>query len=230
MTCPNDRDIIACQLTPEEGLSKAEIMALRSPGRPKSLDKHEAILDAAAGLFAERGIDGVPIETIAAAANVSKVTVYANFKDKSAILEAIVQRETNRLNLEIDAIIASDAILGDRLRQVGDALIHMLTAPSHLVVDRCLGLESQRNPAIGKRFFDAGPGHMRDVLAAVLSQAVAQGEIQLDNPRDGAEDLLGLWLGFTAIERRFMCQKEKPINALSQRIDRTINLFLRANS
>lgn len=193
------------------------------------MEKRSAILGAATELFAQRGMEGVPVEMIAAAAGVSKVTVYANFKDKAAILEAIVCRETDRLAQEVTARAEVGGTLGDRLLRLGGALVAMLNDPCHVALDRCLSLESQRNPELGRRFFDAGPGHLRNVLAAMLTEAVASGEIVTDCPRTAAEDLLGLWLGFSAVEKRFLC-KTSQADDLKTRINRGVQLFLRAYS
>ncbi len=229
MTCPNDPKPLPCPQLVATPLIGTELMALRSPGRPKDMEKREAILDAAMRLFAERGIEGVPIESVASAAGVSKVTIYANFKDKSAILEAIVLRETNRLADRIAEISQSGGSLADRLKRVGSALVSMLTEPCHLALDRCLGLEAQRNPELARRFFEAGPGHLRDILAGMLMEASAAGEMNLTCARTASEDLLGLWLGFSAIERRFLCTASQH-DVLSARVDRGVDLFIRANA
>jgi TetR/AcrR family transcriptional repressor of mexJK operon len=108
------------------------------------------------------------------------------------------------------------------------ALVGVLTAPCHLALDRCLGLEAARNPSLARGFFEAGPGHLRDILAQMLADAVAAGEIELTDTKVAAEDLLGLWLGFRAIERRFLCSAEISKENLVANIMRTVGLFLRA--
>jgi TetR/AcrR family transcriptional repressor of mexJK operon len=105
----------------------------------------------------------------------------------------------------------------------------MLSEPCHQALDRCLGLEAQRNPELARRFFEAGPGHLRDILAAMLIEASAAGEIDLTCARTAAEDLLGLWLGFSAIERRFLCNAS-PHDVLAARVERGVDLFIRANA
>ena len=227
MTCPKDTNPLACALPQMQGLTGTDLMILRSPGRPKDMEKRLAILSAAAELFAQRGMEGVPVEMIAAAAGVSKVTVYANFKDKAAILEAIVARETDRLAQEVSVRSQIDGNLGDRLRHVGSALVAMLNAPCHMALDRCLTLESQRNPELGRRFFDAGPGHLRAILAELLTEANETSEIKTDCPQTAAEDLLGLWLGLSAVEKRFLCKQSQP-DVLQARINRGVDVFLRA--
>ncbi len=227
MTCPNDSKVLACALSLSEGMTGTSLMNLRSPGRPKDMEKRSAILAAATELFAQRGLEGVPVEMIAAAAGVSKVTIYANFKDKPAILEAILAQETARLAQEVTTRSQTKGSLEDRLRSVGGYLVVMLNAPCHEALDRCLTLETQRNPDLGRRFFDAGPGHLRDVVAELLIEANAAGEIKAACPRTAAEDLLGLWLGFSAVEKRFLCKPPHP-GELEARIERGVTLFMRA--
>lgn len=229
MTCPTADNPLPCTRLAEAGCNGTGLMAVRSPGRPKDMEKREAILDAAMRLFAERGLEGVPTEAIAAAAGVSKVTIYANFKDKSAILEAIVCRETERLSRKVAEIAQSDGSLSDRLTRVGLALMAMLSEPCHLALDRCLSMEALRSPDLARRFFEAGPGHMRSLLAGMLDEAVAAKEITLGSTVTAAEDLLALWLGFSNIERRFLCS---PVckEALQARVERSVAMFLRANA
>lgn len=208
----------------------ADMTALRSPGRPKDLEKREAILNAAQSLFAERGIDGVAIEAIAARSGVSKVTVYGHFGDKGRIFESIVQRETDRLKEALDKTSLCRGNLQDALTRFGIALVEMLSQPCHLALDRAVSLEAQRNPELGRRFFAAGPGQVRDMLSDLIAQAHADGHLKVDDPAYAAEDLMALWLGFDAMERRF-CGGCVPDEAgLHQHIARSVRLFLRAHA
>ena len=68
----------------------------RGPGRPRDLAKLEAILDAAYALFLERGIAATTVDEVAERASVSKMTVYANFGDKPALLAAVLDRKSSR--------------------------------------------------------------------------------------------------------------------------------------
>jgi AcrR family transcriptional regulator len=55
-------------------------------GRPRSERATQAILDAAASLLFEHGIDGITIERIAATASVSKATIYKWWPSKAAVV------------------------------------------------------------------------------------------------------------------------------------------------
>src|SRR4051812_7291322 len=59
-----------------------------APGRPKDLEKGAAILEAAKRLFTTQGFDGTSMDQIAAAAGVSKLTVYSHFGDKENLFAA----------------------------------------------------------------------------------------------------------------------------------------------
>ncbi|MEO8529744.1 MAG: TetR/AcrR family transcriptional regulator [Deltaproteobacteria bacterium] len=227
MACPIDLEALAFDAGCQGERDCADMQGTRTLGRPKDLEKREAILDAAKDLFAARGLDGVPIEAIASAASVSKVTIYANFSDKTAILEAIVGRERARLDVDVEAIKQESGTLAERLTKIGEALVAMIADPRHMAMDRCLGLEAQRNPEMAQRFFESGPGRMRDLLADVFTVANRAGEISVENPRVAAEDLMGLWFGFGSIEKRFKCGTAWTKEALSEHIRRTVTLLLR---
>jgi TetR/AcrR family transcriptional repressor of mexJK operon len=228
MTCFVKHESLASQVIPS-GCHEASDMTVKSPGRPKDLEKREAILDAAVHLFAEKGIQGAPIEAIAAASGVSKVTVYAHFGDKAAILEAIVKRETDRLSHELTAEIGGEGNLEDRLVRFGMALVGMLGEPCHQALDRALSLEAHRNSDVARRFFDAGPGRVRQLLASLLAEAMSRGEIAEGDAVQAAEDLMSLWLGFGAMQRRFIdCGKSTAMETEST-VRRAVRLYLRGS-
>ena len=54
-------------------------------GRPRSASAHRLVLDAAANLFSDRGIDATSMDGIAAASGVSKATIYKHWPDKEKL-------------------------------------------------------------------------------------------------------------------------------------------------
>ncbi|MGH2503871.1 MAG: helix-turn-helix domain-containing protein, partial [Ktedonobacterales bacterium] len=58
---------------------------LRRPGRPRSAQADQAILDAALELIAQEGIQGMSIEGVAARAGVGKTTIYRRWPNKDAL-------------------------------------------------------------------------------------------------------------------------------------------------
>ena len=53
--------------------------------RPRSAQAHRKVVEAAAGLFADHGIDATSMDAIAETAGVSKATIYKHWPDKDAL-------------------------------------------------------------------------------------------------------------------------------------------------
>lgn len=228
MTCPHEAMPLPCPQSDEIGQKGMDMTIARAPGRPKDMEKLCAILDASLKLFSARGIDGVAVEAIAAEAGVSKVTIYANFKDKNAIMVALVQRAALGLERLILDASQTDGDLKTKLTQIGMALVEFMVDPARAKMERCLSMEKERNPDLARQFFDAGPGRLRDLLANLLTEACNCGEMNLACSRMAAEDLLGLWLGFSAIERRyFACPPDAAV--LRQRVKHGVDFFVRSH-
>ncbi|MGD2183827.1 TetR/AcrR family transcriptional regulator [Lusitaniella coriacea] len=60
--------------------------------RKDSIDKSEQIFQGAIGEFLEKGYAGTSMDKVAAAAGVSKATVYSYFQDKEGLFKALVAR------------------------------------------------------------------------------------------------------------------------------------------
>src|SRR5438270_10407102 len=62
----------------------------RRPGRPRSAQAHQAILDAAPDLLADVGFEAMSVEGVAARAGVGKTTIYRRWPTKELlVIEAV---------------------------------------------------------------------------------------------------------------------------------------------
>lgn len=75
------------------------------------------LLDAAAGVFATKGVTGTRLADVARAAGCARGTVYRYFPDRDALRRAFVEREATRVGLAVAERLASehDADPGVRL-------------------------------------------------------------------------------------------------------------------
>jgi len=69
-------------------------------------DRHQRIIEAAAGLFRSQGYDTVKMEAIGAAAEVSIGTIYNYYKNKGDLLVAIVSMEVHEVLAAGEKVIA----------------------------------------------------------------------------------------------------------------------------
>src|SRR2546421_3273286 len=63
-------------------------------GRPRDPERVRRILKAAQRHFNEHGLERASVDAIAAAAGVSKMTVYSNFGSKEGLFQAVVRDRT----------------------------------------------------------------------------------------------------------------------------------------
>lgn len=72
------------------------------PLRKDAAERRNALLDAAAGAFAELGFD-VPLEVIAERAGVGRATLYRNFADRGELAAAVFTAQLDDLDVRMQA-------------------------------------------------------------------------------------------------------------------------------
>lgn len=198
----------------------------KNPGRPADLAKREAILVAATQAFFEYGYGAAAIEQIAAAAGVSKVTVYNHFSDKQGLFAAAIERECERMRGHFAIEGQGGTSLRDHLRHIGMAMVAFLSRPEMVQFERRIAAETERNPEIGRAFLDAGPRRMKAALTAFLTAAADGGGLSIDNPGLAAEQFAAMCKGFGDVELRFGAPPTGE--ATRQRVEAAVDTFLRA--
>lgn len=122
--------------------------------------KSEAVLTSARTLFLAHGFDGTTVDEIARHARVSKATVYSNFADKSAVLEALLDRvgaESASILEQVVAPLREEQDVEEGLVRTAVALALGVLRPEVLQLRRLAVAESGRFPAAVAQYFDCGP-------------------------------------------------------------------------
>lgn len=96
-------------------------MERRVPSQKRSRRRYEAILDAAAELFADLGFEGTTTEAIAQKSGSSIGSVYQFFADKKAIYLAMAERLMSREEEVLQTVLREKA--GEPWTEVLDAVI-----------------------------------------------------------------------------------------------------------
>ena len=110
------------------------------------------LLDAAATLFAERGIDAVSVDAVADAAGRTSGAVYAHFGSKQGLLLGLLDEWAHSLVTVIAAEFELASTVEDRLRAVA---ANVVTNPSDqtrklLLLERELWLRATRDPEVAE--------------------------------------------------------------------------------
>lgn len=194
-------------------------------GRPVSVEKRAAIVEASIAHFFAHGFAASSIEGIAEAAGVSKVTVYNQFGSKEALFAAAVEAEcetmSGRMLPELD-----DVPIRQRLTAIAHGMHGFLFRPKMLQFERRIAAETERVPELGRAFLNAGPRRMKAALAAMLKRAHDRRELSLEDPELAAEQFAGMVKGMADLEWRFAGEHDEATN--NRRIDAAVETFLRA--
>lgn len=194
--------------------------------------KGVAILDAGWELFLERGVEATPIEAIAAKAGVSKVTLYTHYPDKIALFRAAVEREMERIEAAQQHHAGDGRVvaIADQLRDFGVGILTFLTSKPAIDFYSAIAGELRRHDDLARAFYDLGPGRTRKNLASLIAAATARGELVAVDPEHAAEELFGMWQGFTNFQMSLGIGIDAIRHGLPKRVERATALFLRLYS
>src|SRR6516225_12134648 len=173
----------------------------RRRGRPRDLDKLQAILDAASALFLERGITATTMESVAERACVSKMTVYGHFRDKSSLLSGVFERSINAIRLPDLAVGPDPTSSLAQLAEFGKRLVSFLTRPEIVRTAYVMAACADENPRLAAAFYAAGPGTMLKKVADFLKSLDGRGILSIDDPEFAAEQLIVSWLGMSHLRQ-----------------------------
>ena len=151
----------------------------------------DELIGAATRLFAFRGFQATSLDDIAEAAGFTKGAIYANFPNKRALFEAVLERHV--VTIDPAPLIQADLPLSERLAFMGRALAKLAgSLPRETVLlDIEARLDALRNPRSRRRWdkwAQAVAGNWEDVPARFEAVNTAQGA----RPPFGTGELLGM--------------------------------------
>jgi AcrR family transcriptional regulator len=150
----------------------------KPPGRPRSAQSHQAMLQAALELLTEVGFAAMSMDAIANRAGVGKTTIYRRYASKEelvadaieSIREEIVIPDTGNLESDIDTLIQNAAQI--TLSPVGRQTVAMIIS------------SASSNPQFAQIYWKKYLQPRRKAFAIVLERAKARNEIQADLDSD----------------------------------------------
>ena len=147
--------------------------------------KSDQVLEAARRVFLERGFDAATVEEVALDAGVSKATVYSNFRDKHALLEAMIDRVTAESRAILSTAVQpldEGGPLKERFTRVGIALVRGVLRPEVIQLRRLALSTAVEFPDSASLYWQRGPGATIEMLSGRLEAMNAAGEIACRHP------------------------------------------------
>ena len=181
--------------------------------------RRDAILSAAARLFARKGVSGATMAEIANEADLSAGAIYRYYKSKEDLLRAVFDEASAR-NQELfygTAETVSSPL--DALQEVGRKVWVDLDDRDAFICDIQMALAAARDPEDYGIDLKATRDEVRTLLRELVKQAQAAGEI---DPTLDAEQLALILQACTAGIQMFKITPEDDLD-----LEGTFNLFVR---
>jgi AcrR family transcriptional regulator len=146
----------------------------KSPGRPRSTQSHQAMLQAALELLAEVGFDAMSMDAIATRAGVGKTTIYRRYSSKAELVADAIENlreevsipDTGNFGNDLDALIENAAQI--TLSPIGRQTVA-------IIVNSALS-----NPEFAQTYWTKYLQPRRQAFAVMVNRAKARKEVQAD--------------------------------------------------
>ena len=199
-------------LTPVKTRRKPRVQPVKPPAKPpvkpgaqpdavlgprwrrRAAARPAEILEAALTVFAARGFAATKLEDVAAAAGVSKVTLYLYFDSKTALFEAMALELLRgpvlaRADLALRAPSAAEA-----LRRIVMLIGDMLADRRRSALPKLIITESGSFPELARFWLKNVIDPMRERLAGLIVRGIEDGEFHAVDPWETAKLIIAPFL------------------------------------
>ena len=197
--------------------------------RKRSDKKRQAILDAAYGLFREKGFEKASVAEISARVGGSKATIYSYFPSKDELfVECMCSHAENYLEGLLTTLNNPAGEILPTLQAFGESFLRLACSPEMISLRRLMIAEAER-AGIG-RLFHGKLSSMRRQVASFISDVISEGRLRGSDADLAALQLRAL-LEAELFEPLLLCAGEgRPDDeAIASATGRAVGTFLRAH-
>ena len=189
--------------------------------------RRDRILQVAREVFFEEGFTSATMSMIAARLGGSKATLYAYFKNKEDLFDAIIADQCSVIE-KMMMLEEEGADIRTTLTALGRELVTAMSSDQAVRTMQLIIEESRRNPDLARRFDDAGPKVGTERLGAYLARAHAKGEICAPDPVHAAGVLAILLKGELHFRRMLGLEPEPSAETIEKEVQSAVTNFLAA--
>ncbi|WP_437817082.1 TetR/AcrR family transcriptional regulator [Sorangium sp. So ce1078] len=193
--------------------------------------KQAQIRAAARRLFIERGVASTSTDALAAAAGVSKRTLYAYYPSKELLLQSVLEEliaEPGQRELALASSIPEDAqALRDALATFLRAVLTTLLQPDYIGLARVIIAEIPRMPELGALFRETVPRRVLNVVMRLLEHGQERGLVSFPSAETAARMAVGALLTHVVMDG-LLVGDGPPRSPPLDRVDEIVGLLLQA--
>lgn len=194
-------------------------------GRPKSEQKRQQILHAAATLFLQEGYSGTSMDHVAKQAQVSKQTVYSHFDNKDALYRACISAKCQEYSIDPALLNDKQLTLSQLLRAVGKQLLRLFHDEQVIAMYQVVIAESRAAPHVAEVFYQTGPMQANQMLAKGL-QCLSPVVLSEQESRQLAINFISLLNGNLLMHGMLNLPYRLSEAEQQQRVERSVQQFM----
>ena len=218
---------------PQTSVSKPDLPQARARRAPR-LASGGAIREAAASLFLQKGYQATSMDEIAAAAQVSKQTIYTHFAGKEELQADLVLGNAARVDEfigDIAATVTTARDLKTGLRNLARRYVRFVIRPEVLRLRRLVIGEAGRFPELARAYYEQVPERVYAALANLFRDLDRGTGLEVADPELAAHQFAWLVLGMH-LDRGMFVDSGAPIGdaELDRVANSAVEVFLAAYS
>lgn len=177
--------------------SSAQAASIESSSIGGAARPHDRIVSAARSVFFRQGFKQVTTDVLAREAGVSKATLYKYFPSMEAVLHAVIQAEVATFSQSLPLEATTPEHFRETLVRFGEHLLRFLNKPETIQFAQLMSEEARDRPDIARTYYEAAYVGTLNDLSGIFQSGAERGFLPAPlEPRDTAEQLLGMWEGF----------------------------------
>ena len=150
------------------------------PLAERQAEKRDAILNAALDEFSASGFAAARLDDVARRAGVAKGTIYLYFRDKESLFQELVRTMLTPLIGRIEAAGTADLPARFVAESIAALFVNEIFGTRREAVLRLIITEGSRFPNLAEFYFHEVIARVVPALRALMSRAVARGELKHD--------------------------------------------------
>ena len=195
-------------------------------GRPKDALKRENILAAATTLFMKQGYELTSVEAIAKTADVSKLTIYSHFTNKTELFRIVIEQCCDQLAAPENFIAYAKLPVTQGLMQLGGSLAAIIYSDEAIHLQRIMQSEALQHGQIVKVFYEAGPQRVKLAFAELLSVWQQQKQLVITDINRATEQFFSLLKGEVYVKAMLLLSPIPTADEIELHVQSTVTMFL----